>query len=111
MGNNAAFSSFEQTVVAVYNSGCLDKKLLSHLMEPYRDMDIDSGGMEDLLSKKDNLDVVDIVLKTFGKVPPKKPNLPKDFTKWTEDHIRKNDNYHDKRWEMFHKITSRFGWC
>jgi hypothetical protein len=35
VGNNAAFTSFEATVIAVYNRGVLDKELLSDLMRPY----------------------------------------------------------------------------
>lgn len=110
MGNNAAFSSFEKTVLAVYNKGVLDKELLSALMEPYRDVDIDSGGMAGTLSKNDKLDIVDIVIKTFGKTPPEAPKLPKNYKDWTPDQEKQSDDYHEKRWEMFHQITRKHGW-
>jgi hypothetical protein len=45
MGNNAAFTAFEATVIAVYNEGVLDKKLLSALMKSYEGVDIDHGGV------------------------------------------------------------------
>lgn len=83
MGNNSAFTAFEATVVAVYKSGKLDKKLLADLMKPYADCDIDSGGKVGLFVRENgqNLEVEDIVIKVMtGKVftPPK---LPKDYTK------------------------------
>lgn len=67
MGNNEAFSSFEASVMACYDHGVLSKSLLSALMEPYRDMDIDSGGMAGTLSKKDKLDVVEVTIKAWGR--------------------------------------------
>jgi hypothetical protein len=62
MGNNAAFTSFEASVIAVYNKGVLDKELLDALAAPYEDMDIDRGGMEGTLTK-DDLDIDDVILK------------------------------------------------
>lgn len=59
MGNNAAFTDFEATVIATYNKGVLDEELLSAFMEIYRDSDIDHGGMRGTLSK-DGLDVEEI---------------------------------------------------
>lgn len=113
MGNNSAFTAFEATVVAVYKSGKLDKKLLGDLMRPYADCDIDSGGKEGLSVKEDglNLEVEDIVIKVMtGKViiPPK---LPKDYSKWTPEQELENENYHEQRDNAFNKITNKFGWC
>ena len=111
MGNNAAFTTFEATVLAIYNRGMLDKALLADLMRPYHGTDIDSGGMEGTLSKRDKLDVVDIVIKTMGRKPPVRPSLPKDSGKWSEEQRELNDAWQDERWGLFHQITDRYGWC
>jgi len=109
MGNNAAFTAFEATVVACHNKGVLDKDLLSDLMEPYRDSDIDSGGKLGTLSK-DGLEVEEIVLKVFGVKLPAKPKLSKDYKTWTPEQSEAHEDYHDKCYGAFCKITKRFGW-
>ena len=48
MGWNTGYTIFEATVVGAYDLRKLDKEMLTVLMEPYRDSDIDSGGSEDL---------------------------------------------------------------
>lgn len=110
MGNNAAFSAFEDTVLAVYKHSVLTKPLLKDLMEVYRDMDIDSGGMSGTLSK-DGLDIVDLVIKTWGLKPPVQPDLPKDYKKWTAAQADLNEQWQEKRWQLFNKITGKAGWC
>jgi len=133
MGNNAAFSAFEDAVLAVYNPfsafedavlavynrGKLDKELLSDLMKPYRDMDIDQGGMSGTLSKKlpgpdgvkRKLDVIEICIQTFtGKAPDEPPKLPKDTSTWTPEHEKANEKYWEKRDDAFSRITRKFGW-
>ena len=110
MGNNQAFTAFEATVIAVYDHGTLDKKLLSKLMEPYRGMDIDSGGKVGTLSK-DGLEVEQIVIKTFGGKLPIEPKLPKDYTKWTPEQDQQNEDYQKALYDAFHKITDKFEWC
>lgn len=109
MGNNAAFTAFEATVIACHNRGVLDKALLSDLMEPYRDSDIDSGGKRGTLSK-DGLEVEQIVLKVFGVEVPQRPKLPKDYKDWTEEQREANDDYRDKAYGEFCKITKQFDW-
>ena len=109
VGNNAAFTSFEATVIAVYNRGVLDKELLSDLMRPYEGVDIDHGGMEGTLAK-DGLDVEEIVIKTFGKTLPARPDLPKNHNDWTPEQEALNDAYQELRAEMFFAITDQFGW-
>jgi len=84
MGNNAAFTRFEAAVIAVYNRGVLDKELLSDLMRPYEGVDIDHGGMEGTLAK-DGLDVEEIVIRTFGKTLPARPDLPSNHREWTAE--------------------------
>lgn len=109
MGNNQAFTHFEATVIAVYDKGVLDKDLLSTFMEQYRGVDIDHGGMEGTLSK-DGLDVEEIVLKTFGKEVPSKPDIPCDWKTWTPEQRSRNEAYWDARYEAFHEISNQFGW-
>src|SRR5450759_3972293 len=82
MGNNAAFTSFEAAVIAVYNRGVLDKELLSDLMRPYEGVDIAHGGMEGTLAN-DGLDIEEIVIRTFGKTLPARPDLPPNHREWT----------------------------
>ena len=76
MGNNAAYSYFEDSVIAVYNKGVLDQELLSALMEIHRGCDIDSGGRQGTLTT-DGLDCEEVVLKTFGVDAPRRPILPR----------------------------------
>jgi hypothetical protein len=112
MGNNAAFSSFEASVMAVYKRGKLDKKLLSDLMEPYRDMDIDSGGKEGLFVKKNGrvMEVEDVVIEIFTGKFFEPPKLPNDCNTWTPEQYQANDDYQEKRGVAFNKITDKFGW-
>lgn len=120
MGNNAAFEAFENTVLCVYNKGVLDKELLSALMEPYRDTDIDQGGFSGKLSKKvvgpdriaRKLDAIEICIQTFtGKVPPQPPKLPKEHSMWTPQQEILSEKYWNQRDDAFRKITRKFGWC
>lgn len=109
MGWNAGYTIFEETVVGAYDLGKLDKDLLSVLMEPYRGTDIDPGG-ERGLTAKDGLDVVEIVLKTFGVEIPKKPDFPGDYGSWSREQQEASDRYWDGRYEAFDEITKAFGW-
>lgn len=109
MGNNAAFTSFEATVIATYNKGVLDKELLSKLMEQYRGTDIDRGGMTGDLSK-DGLDIDGIILKTFGVPDPTRLELPADHKTWTRDQEAINEKYWEDRYEAVSAIEERFGW-
>lgn len=109
MGNNAAFTSFEATVLATYNKGVLDRELLSSFMEQHRGVDIDSGGMVGTLSD-DGKDVVEIVLTVFGEDVPSRPDLPEDYKAWTPEQDAENEEYHETLWGKFHGITDRFGW-
>lgn len=120
MGNNQAYSFMEETVMGAYKMGRLDKKLLAVLLEPYRDTDIDFGGSADLKAK-DGLEVPDIVIKimdpaTFKKLEPLRvavnKHRKKDYNKLTEEQQDAQEEYYEKRYEAFHKITKKqFGWC
>lgn len=109
MGWNTGYTIFEATVIGSYDLGKLDRALLTVLMEPYRGSDIDSGGSRGLQSFGGK-DVMQIVVETFGGRMPRKPKLPEDSSKWTDEERRKNDEWQEERWERFHKITDRFGW-
>jgi hypothetical protein len=108
MGNNAAFTAFEATVIAVHNRGILDQALLSELMEPYWGCDIDHGGMRGTLAN-DGLDIEEIVIKTFGKTIPAPPLLSLRHSDWTPLEEALNDAYQERRYELFHAITDEFG--
>lgn len=119
MGNNAAFTAFEHAVLATYNRGVLDKKLLKDLAEPYRDCDIDSGGMVGTLSKPSDgpdgaarrLDVIEIVIQTWtGKVPEACPKFKGEYKDWTPEQQQANEDYQERKWTAFNKITGTFGW-
>lgn len=109
MGWNAGYTIFEATVVGAYDLGKLDKDLLTVLMEPYRDSDIDSGGERGLKSK-DGLNVQEIVIKTMGGKVPKRPELPPDYKTWTKAQDAANERYWETLYTRFKKITDRFGW-
>lgn len=102
MGWNTGYTIFEATVVGAYDLGKLDADLLTVLMEPYRGTDIDSGGSHDLMAK-DGLDVVDIVLKTFGEPSPAKPGLATCADEESEA-------YWEAKAEAFYRVRKRFGW-
>jgi hypothetical protein len=109
MGWNQGYTIFEATVVGAYDLGKLDKALLSVLMEPYRGSDIDSGGEQGLRSK-DGLDVVEIVVKTWGTEIPARPELPNDYRKWTPEQDRADEAYYEARYEAFRAIKKEFDW-
>ena len=106
MGNNAAFTTFEATVIAVYNRGCLDKELLAELAEAYAESNIDWGGdMEGLRGwcyistlTKDGLDIYGVILKVYGidvygsEIPPK----------WKE--------LKELQYDAVRKIQKEWGW-
>lgn len=110
MGNNAAFTSFEAAVLAVYNKGVLDRELLDALAAPYKGTDIDRGGMEGTLSV-DGLDIDDITLKVYGIELPPKPDIPYDLRKqWTPEQYKENDDWFDIQYEALRSIGEGWGW-
>jgi hypothetical protein len=109
MGWNTGYTIFEETVVGAYNLGLLSKDLLSVLMEPYRDTDIDSGGSMDLTSK-DGLGVKEIVIKTWGLELPEEPDVPDNYKERTKEQQKAWDDYCDARYNQFRSVTKEFGW-
>ncbi len=101
MGNNAAFTQFEATVIAVYDRGVLDAELLKALAEPYWDSDIDSGGRQGIQAK-DGLELEQVVLRVMGiEVPvyPKEGSAEQVEAYW--------DDLREKFWKVRRKT---FGW-
>jgi hypothetical protein len=106
MGNNSAFSAFEEVTVAVYDAGVLDIKLLKKLAKCFSDQDADSGGYSGTLAK-DGKDLLRIVAEVFGKkLPPHPGKLPRDYTKWTDEQAAANDAYVEASWKTFGKCIS-----
>ena len=108
MGNNAAFTSFEASVIAVYNRGVLDKELLDALAAPYEGMDIDRGGMEGTLTW-DGLDIDEVICKVYGIVLAPYPDIPKDWRKQTPEQQDLNDEWVEANYEAIHKIQEKWG--
>ena len=108
MGNNFAYTVFEETVVGAYDLGVLDKDLLVVLMEPYRGMDIDSGASR-FLKSHDGLTVEEIVIKLWGMTLPNKPDF---YDKPECDEATDQcDTYSDELYNLFCVVTAQFGWC
>lgn len=101
MGWNKGYAIFESTVVGAYDLGKLDKALLSVMMEPYRNQDIDSGGSADLKAK-DGKGVEQIVIETWGLPMPAAPSDEDDEDAW--------EDYHDEVTHLMLTITNHFGW-
>lgn len=103
MGWNQGYTIVEATVVGAYDLGKLDKDLLTVLLEPYRDSDIDSGGSCDLKSK-DGKSFEQIVIEAWGQEMPSSPagEYDDDPDAW--------DDFNDAIYEKFREVTKHFGW-
>lgn len=102
MGWNKGYTIFEATVIGAYDLGKLDKDMLTVLMEPYRNTDIDSGGCRELKAK-DGKEIKQIVVETWGLVIPPAPAPGADEDTW--------DDYHNAIHEQMRIVTKHFGWC
>jgi hypothetical protein len=109
MGNNAAFTSFEASVIAVYNKGVLDRELLDSLAAPYKDSDIDRGGMEGTLTK-DGLDIDDVICKMYGIVLAPYPDIPENWKDQTPEQEALNDEWVEAKYEAIQKVEKKWGW-
>lgn len=109
MGNNTAFTSFEASVIAVYNKGVLDKELLDALAAPYEGTDIDRGGMDGTLTN-DGLDIDGVILKVYGIDLPPRPELPEDHKSWTPEQEMANDTWFNLQYEAVIEIENGWGW-
>jgi hypothetical protein len=101
MGWSSGYAIFEATVIGAYNLGKLDKALLTVLMEPYGNSDIDSGGSNELKSK-DGKTVEQIVIETWGLDLPAEPSEEDDEDTW-EAYLEELD-------EKMRVVTGHFGW-
>jgi hypothetical protein len=103
MGNNAAYSSFEHTIITIYNHGVLTLALLDELAKDYEGMDVDSGGSRGLQTKDGkSLEQVCIELVDPAWVPDNDTHYlyPSD-EEWEED----------ERYNKWSEITDeRWGW-
>lgn len=102
MGNNSAFSSFEAVVHAVYSEGVLTLPLLKKVAAAFQDQDADWGGYEG--TRTNGKDLNDIVCEVSGKEAPVKPNLPRDYMKWTSEQEAANERYQEAMMEIFDEV-------
>lgn len=107
---NAAFANFETAVILAYDTGLLNQKKLTELMEPYRGTHMDSSSMAGTLSFN-GLDIKEIVLLMFYvKVPPHRPINPKNQSLQTLAN-RVEDLQYCTLWdELFKDVTAAHGW-
>jgi len=103
MGNNAAFSSFEMVVHAIYANGTLTLPLLKKVAKAFADQDADSGGYGGQLTK--GKDIYEIVAEVSGKKTPIKPRLPKNYIKWTHEQDRLNEEYQEAMYAIFDSVV------
>ena len=103
MGNNSAFSNFEGVITACYKHGALTKSLLKDIAATFAGQDADSGGYEGIMVN--GKDVYDIVIEVGGGLVPPKPNLPKDYMKWTSEQDQQNEEWHEARHKAFDAIA------
>lgn len=83
MGNNAAMTTFEATVIAVYDEGALSERLLDTLASVYSDTDIDLAGLQDL-ETKDGKHFFQVVVETIqpGVIPSSEPGYEEQGPDW-----------------------------
>lgn len=101
MGWNGGYTIFESTVVGAYNLGKLDKALLTVLMEPYGNSDIDAGGSNDLVAE-DGKSLEEIVVEAWGLPLPTKPAEEDDEETW--------EAYQEELYGLMRTVTDHFGW-
>ncbi len=106
MGWNEGYTIFEATVIGAYDLGKLDKPLLSVLMEPYRDTDIDSGGRGDLQTR-DGKGIEQVVIETWGLEYPVRPAIDMDAD---GQYTTESDEWGEQVSKLFDSITAQFGW-
>lgn len=116
MGWNQGRTIMEATVVGAYDLGKLDKALLSVLLEPYRDTDIDSGGRVGLVAK-DGKEVEQIVIEAGGLKMPEPPSVTQpdwaNWDEWTSAEREASDAWEDHAeqvYEQFKRVTREHGW-
>jgi|SRR5947209_8601833 len=103
MGNNAAYSTFQHTIITLYNHNALTLALLDELAKEYKDTDIDSGG-DTGLTAKDGKTLEEVCI---GLVDPTWV-----VTKQDDEHYVNPEFWEDdERYEKWTSITDdRWGW-
>ena len=104
MGNNAAYSAFEHTIITIYNHGVLTLELLDEIAKDLEGMDVDSGGSRDHTTK----DGKTLEYVCIGLVDPE----------WVPVKDTESDAYYDpdeweyeERYSKWEEITdNRWGW-
>lgn len=117
MGNNDAYTIFENTVIALYDGGKLDPQLLDALAEPHRGTDIDHGGSRELKTF-DGLDLCEVILAI--KDPEKFWELRQGYQRLQREHpdVQEpqyddffNEQYYEPRFDAVYAIMAgEWGW-
>lgn len=104
MGNNTAYSTFQHTVITIYDHNKLDLELLDELAKEYAHTDIDSGGDTGLLSKDGKtLEEICIEIVEPGWIPVKNED--------ESVYYNPIDWEFDERYNMWQSITNdRWKW-
>lgn len=104
MGNNVAYSTFQHTIIIIYNHRVLTLELLDELAKEYADTDIDSGG-DTGLTTKDGKTLEEVCI---GLVDPAwKPVKKDDEEYYIDPEYWKNEELYFK----WNEITDdRWGW-
>lgn len=101
MRMRAAYTTFEQTVMALYDKEAITPELLDTLAWMYRGMEVDSAGSRGLVAR----DGKDLQQVCIALVNP-------SFTLVERDCKDDNDEYWECELREWSKIvTSRWGWC
>ena len=101
MGDNAAYTHMEASVIAAYNAG-LRGEQLAPFLEPYRGSDIDPGGRCDLKTT-DGKDIDEVILEAFG--------TSEQLTLYKRMQADEDEDLYDDVYEAISNITfGRFGW-
>ncbi|OLB44110.1 MAG: hypothetical protein AUG51_22215 [Acidobacteria bacterium 13_1_20CM_3_53_8] len=103
VGNNAAYATFQHTIITLYNHNVLTLALLDELAREYTDTDIDSGGDTGLTTKDGKtLEEVCIGLVDPQWLPVKREDANYVNPKYWEE---------EERYEKWYEITNgRWEW-
>lgn len=79
MGNNGAYTTWEEQVMTLYEKGVLTLAVLDAISEVFRDTDIDSGGSQDLIAR-DGKDVIEVCMALIE--PELQARDPQGYWNW-----------------------------
>ncbi len=92
MGNNQAYSDWEQLIIRLTDAGKMDLEVLDIISEVYRGLDVDHGGAS-YITTKDGLDADQVAIKLVD------PEWVAD----PDDEDAESDKFYDIK-------TERWGW-